>query len=113
MTAKTRKTPVIKPVVCECECLARPLYADEDHATGHAGTMAINGTLYTLTPLGRTTRDGYRLVNLDNGKVYDLDTSSGYPTCDCWDFIARRGSVEHKFCKHGTALIKLRREKKI
>lgn len=108
---KPSKPRTIKPaVLASCTCLARPAYHCELLPHGQAGVVEINGTSYDLLPLGDSTRKGYRLTNHDNGNVYDVDTSSGYPECDCPDYLSRRGTVEHPFCKHGLALIRCRKD---
>ena len=92
----TTCTKLTKPL--QCHCIQRPRY-ETDEYPAVAGLVEINDTLYTLTPLGKHSGEGYRLVNLRSGNVYDLDTSSGYPLCDCPDCTYR----QHP-CKHCLAL---------
>jgi hypothetical protein len=103
----------INPVRCDCRCILPPVYPTDLLAGGMAGIVIINGTEYDLLPLGPTTRDGYRMTNRDNRKVYDVDTESGFPVCDCPDQLTRRGTVEHPWCKHGCCLMQCRREGKL
>jgi hypothetical protein len=109
------KSRTIKPACLEsCSCLSQPIYACVIQPAGVEGVVEINGDTYTLIPLGEGTRDGYRLVNTDSGSIYDIDTSNGWPVCDCPDFVARRGRTGPRDqCKHGLALIALRRERQI
>lgn len=104
-----------KPAALDsCSCLSQPIYASEEQPDAGAGCIEINGDYYLILPLGEGTRDGYRLIKEDSGSVYDLDTSNGWPVCDCPDFVARRGRTGPKDqCKHGLALITLRRARQI
>jgi hypothetical protein len=115
LTAPARQVKPSRPRVLparltSCSCTSRPVYRCELLPQGRAGLVEINGEPYGLRPLGREPEDGYRLYKVKDGAVYDLDTSSGYPVCDCPDFVARRGTVEHPFCKHGLAVIDLHRQ---
>lgn len=92
-----------KPILRQCLCLIQPTYE------GDPGSVVINGQVYFIQCLGTGSRDGYRLTNQDNGKVYDVDTSSGFPVCDCPDYTVRRGKAKGDYCKHGSALVELRR----
>jgi hypothetical protein len=111
MTAtRTRRPATIKPVVLdEVRVYRKPIYCCELLPQGHPGWIAINGQEYHLQCLGHGSRDGYRLHKDGSPEWYDLDTSSGRPVCDCPDYVARRGTVEHPYCKHGLALIQLRK----
>src|SRR5213595_175432 len=105
-TMKTNTKPrTVKPAkLTSCRCLARPAYRCTLAPKGLSGVVEINGGYYDLLPLGSDTRDGYRLHNRLNGEVYDVDTESGLPSCDCPDSTFRRGTPEHPFCKHSLAL---------
>jgi hypothetical protein len=50
---------------------------------------------------------GFRLTNLDNGNVYDVEAAieAGDVTCDCGDAIWRQ-----RPCKHVLALVAMHRE---
>jgi hypothetical protein len=106
MTTRTRK---VKPAKAEVEVINPPAYSQEPGHVGTAGTIAINGIIYGLLPLGRDSRQGYRLYSSRNGNAYDVDTSSGRPQCDCPDQEHQCGTAGRPYCKHSTALIHLRR----
>lgn len=95
-------------------CHTPPVYEGQKDDSGWNGwgLIEINGVMYWVCCLGRTSRDGYRLVNLDNENVYDVDTSSGFPVCDCPDFLSRRTN-EPQGCKHCLALRRMREQKVI
>lgn len=80
--------------------LRRPAYPTAT-SEGRTGKVEINGKLYTLTCHGLSPSDGYRLEA--GNRVYDLDTSSGVPLCDCADTTYRQ-----RQCKHGLAIAKMR-----
>ena len=107
-------TRTIKPARLDsCECLSRPVYASDEGPACEGGIL-INGDFYSILPLGEGTRDGYRLVKEESGDIHDLDTSSGYPVCDCPDFTFRRGRTGPlDQCRHGLALIALRKNRMI
>ena len=98
------------PTITNVEVIERPNYHCDLLPEGLPGMVVFNGTPYTVLPLGDDSRDGYRIENLNNGKVYDVDTSSGYPRCNCLDFTIRRGKIKNDYCKHCLALIKLRKD---
>ena len=100
-----------------CVCVSRPAYRCTLAPEGLPGEVEINGGTYELHCLGHDSRGGYRLVKLTpdpdaDPTVYDIDTESGYPVCDCPDFVFRRGDnmPEAPYCKHSLALIELRRK---
>jgi hypothetical protein len=72
---------------------------------GQPGVVEINGEDYTLACHGHGPEDGYRLVKLASGAVYDLDVSSGVPLCDCADATYR-----DRQCKHSLGLVQLHRD---
>lgn len=98
-----------RPALCEVEVITPPSYSTEAGYAGTAGLVTINGVAYGLVPLGRDSREGYRLYNSKNHNAYDVDTSSGRPVCDCPDQEFQCGTAERPCCKHGAALIRLRR----
>lgn len=101
MATKTRKPA---PQDVEVEVVTPPTYQ------GGKGLVYLNGVSYLLICHGATSRDGYRLWKVTRPEdCYDIDTSGGHPACDCKDFEVRCGTPERKFCKHGHALIKLRK----
>src|SRR5262249_23247102 len=81
-------------------CLLIPL--------GAAGCLEVNGGLYDVLPLTGNGEGpdapvvGFRLTNLGNGRVYDLDASADHWSCDCPDsvFAARTDGL----CKHRKGL---------
>jgi hypothetical protein len=69
-----------------------------------AGVLVINGTpygVYAHTDAGRVV--GYRLTKAD-GTTYDIDVTAEYWSCDCPDYLYRRGGIDPKGCKHTAAL---------
>ena len=80
---------------------------------GLPGVAEINGTCYRLElnaelpEVGEPVVHGYRLTNLESGQPYDVDVSSPAITCDCPDSTFRRGTAEHKHCKHCLGVIRL------
>lgn len=92
-----------KTEAVSCTCLAHPCYS-ADGEPAIAGLIEINDCLYTILPLGSQSDEGFRLTNLRNGQVYDLDTSSGQPLCDCIR------AMEVGNCAHDAALRRLRNE---
>jgi hypothetical protein len=111
-TTTTRPNKISKPVVLQDLAVSqRPIYHCVLLPQGQAGIVSFNGGHYTVLPLGAGSRDGYRLVNIDSKKIYDVDTSTGHPTCDCPDFVARRGRTGPKdVCKHCLALMEMRKQ---
>ena len=109
MTTTTTKKRTVKPVtMAGVRIIKMPHYRGENEPAGRSGLVEFSGSIYSILPLGASSRDGYRLTNLDNQKVYDVDTSSGQPTCDCGDFTWRR-----RPCKHCLALVELRKKRTI
>ena len=111
-TANVKPNPrPIKPVeLVNFKLIERPIYHCDLLPEGLPGTVEFNGSTYTVLPLGSDSRDGYRLTNLDNGEVYDVDTSTGYAECSCPDFIFRRGRTgPSDLCKHGKFCVHMRR----
>jgi len=82
----------------------RPVYRCTMLPEGHAGLIELNGQVYGLQCLGHGPEEGYRFWK-PSGEVYDVDTSGTDPLCDCPDCTFR----EH-VCKHGLALIQLRKQ---
>jgi hypothetical protein len=117
MPSLTTPAPAVKPRrrinparLVSCGCTSTPTYCCAEHPQGRAGLVEINGEPYGLRPLGSGPEGGYRLYKVKDGKVYDVDTSAGYPVCDCPDSVFSRDTVEHPFCKHGLALLQLRKD---
>lgn len=114
MATKTpaRHTPAAhKPAqLTSCVTHSKPVYVGRPGADffGRWGLVEINGTYYWVRPHGKTSRDGFQLVNLDNENIYDVDTSTGFPVCDCPDYEVRRGKGPNDGCKHCLALMKMR-----
>src|SRR5262245_38205653 len=104
MTCRTRK---VKTASADVTVLRKPIYTCELLPHGHAGLITINGQKYGLQCLGGDPREGYRLHSVKNGEVYDVDTESGYPVCDCADYTFNERNPVTNPCKHGLALIKL------
>lgn len=108
MTTATRKPtkarkPAPLPQDVTVECITSPTYQ------GGKGLVVLNGSHYLLCCHGATSRDGYRLTKLSDMTAYDVDTADGYPRCDCPDFETRRSRHDGDWCKHGFALIQLRK----
>jgi hypothetical protein len=108
--AKSRKkAPAPQDVVVEV--LSAPAYAQEPGYVGKAGMLMISGKTYGLVPLGTDSRQGFRFYTTSRGEevCHDIDTSSGYPECQCPDSLYRCGTAEKPYCRHSACLIKLRR----
>lgn len=92
----------------------RPVYPCEICPWGIAGRLEIAGTCYgfeihaELRDEGEPELLGFRLSNETNGEVYDIDCTSGFPTCDCKGMLYHR-----KPCKHVQALVILHEDGKI
>ena len=65
----------------------------------------LNGQVYGLQCLGHGPEEGYRFWKADGSGVCDVDTSGNDPLCDCPDCTFRE-----RLCKHGLALIQLRKQ---
>jgi hypothetical protein len=99
-----------KPATADVEVLSAPAYSLEAGRVGTAGLITINGLVYGLVPLGRDSRQGFRLYKAKDEKVYDVDTEGGRPRCDCPDAEHQCGTAGRPYCKHALALIMLRKE---
>jgi hypothetical protein len=97
-----------KPASADVEVLSTPAYSLEAGRVGTAGLITINGLVYGLVPLGRDSRQGFRLYKAKGEKVYDVDTEGGRPRCDCPDAEHQCGTAERPYCKHALSLIQLR-----
>jgi hypothetical protein len=97
---RIRKPRIVKPVVCCCEAQGRLIYPCEMIPAGVPVRVMINGTPYLLSAHGNQPEAGYRLVKQGgDGAVYDLDSSEGYPICDCPDC-----EINQRACKHCLAI---------
>jgi hypothetical protein len=99
----------LKPATADVEVLSAPSYSLEAGRVGTAGLITINGLVYGLVPLGRDSRQGFRLYKAKGEKVYDIDTEGGRPRCDCPDAELQCGTAERPYCKHALSLIQLRK----
>lgn len=99
MTTIAQERPALKPVSVVWRWLKHPIWPCDLIAGGLPGVLEINGTPYSVLPL---VPGGYRLVNLDNRKVYDIDTANEPWVCCCGDATFR--SERPGGCKHRQAL---------
>lgn len=104
MCKLTRIRKPLKPVAVKWRWLSSPIWPCALLPEGMAGRLEINGTLYLVLPFGGIADDcaGYRLTNLDNGSVYDLDPSPAWGwQCSCGDATFR--PERPLGCKHARA----------
>ena len=80
---------------------ARPVHGTCRWVSRRHGVLRINAVDYTLVRLAR----GYRLVNLSNGNVYDVDAAGRWCTCPSfvWDHCPVQAGGDGR-CKHIAAL---------
>jgi hypothetical protein len=114
-TTRSKRVPITRenvilhvPPIAPCEMLP----------TGLSGLVQIGNTQYDilhiahLPPRGESVVRGFRLLNLDNEKVYDIDTSQARYVCDCPDHEVRGGTLANG-CKHCQAIRILLEDKRI
>ncbi len=107
--ATTIRKRMVNPAKCEVEVIQKPIYHCTMLPQGMAGIITLNGQAYYVQCLGSDPRDGYRFVKVSTGDCWDCDTSSGHPVCDCADFTFNDRNEVTNRCKHGLALVELRR----
>jgi SWIM zinc finger len=114
MTTATRRR-VLPVRLDEATVIRKPICCCEILPAGLPGLVSINGKEYswalnaTLPEVGEPIVHGHRLTCLETGKVYDIDAT--LTSCDCPDFVFRRGTNDHKFCKHLLSVRKWRNAK--
>ena len=109
MASAVRTARPVKPAELKNYCLIeRPFYPCDLLPKGLPGVVQFNGATYTVMPLGEDSGCGFRMENINSGAVYDIDTSSGAPYCDCADSTYRE-----RACKHVLALRRMRNERAI
>jgi hypothetical protein len=110
MSSLRRIPRVHKPAVCEdVRLVKRPIAPCALIPDGSPGQVIIEGVPYTLTyNLSDDYRIlGFRLVNLVNHKVYDVE-GVHCVSCTCGDFIYRREGRDPRGCKHMIGMKKVR-----
>ena len=110
MASLPRPLRVHKPAVCDdARLIKRPIAPCALLPQGSPGQVIIEGVPYTVTfNLDRSYRIlGFRLVNVVNKKVYDLE-SIHCISCTCGDFIYRREGRDPRGCKHMIGMKKVR-----
>jgi hypothetical protein len=105
-----RTSRVHAPAVCEdVRLVKRPIAPCALIPAGSPGQVLIEGVPYTLTyNLDTSYRIlGFRLVNVVNKKVYDVE-GVACVSCTCGDFVYRREGRDPRGCKHMIAMKKIR-----
>jgi hypothetical protein len=98
-----------KPAVVEEAFLVRrPIAPCTLIPAGRPGEVQINGTAYSIEFIlaADQTILGFRIVNLTNGQIYDLDAACR--VCDCPDYTFRRLQKDARGCKHCIGLRAIR-----
>ncbi len=76
-------------------------------ATSYRLDLTIGGTSYALEPIASRARSrsaAFRLVKRD-GTIYDVESTTHGPVCDCPDYVFRRDGLDPTGCKHIKALV--------
>lgn len=94
-----------------CKLLRKPIWPCELLPEGEPGEVEINGQVYDLAvnadlpEHGEPVTYGFRLTNRESERVYDVDCSSQWLTCDCADATYNDPAGG---CKHSRAIRDLR-----